>query len=78
MLVSAILLSFFSFVAGNPLWPWPWPWRGIPHVPFSLSINLTVYHDLVRYTKYSSAVYQKICPKPLGNALVAQVSVPLK
>lgn len=35
-----------------------------------------VYDDLVRYAKYSSAVYQKLCPRPLGNTLVAQVRIP--
>lgn len=36
-------------------------------------IEQQVYDDLVRYTKYSSAVYQKVCVRPLGNTLVAQV-----
>lgn len=36
-------------------------------------IEQQVYDDLVRYTKYSSAVYQEACPRPLGNTLVAQV-----
>ncbi|KAF9050098.1 Alpha/Beta hydrolase protein [Panaeolus papilionaceus] len=35
-------------------------------------ISQTVYDNLVRYTKYSSAVYQWICPRPLGNPLVDQ------
>ena len=39
-------------------------------------IEQQVYDDLVRYTKYSSAVYQKVCPRPLGNTLVAQVRIP--
>ena len=39
-------------------------------------IEQQVYDDLVRYTKYSSAVYQKICLRPLGNTLVAQVRTP--
>lgn len=38
-------------------------------------IEQQVYDDLVRYTKYSSAVYQKICLRPLGNSLVAQVRI---
>ncbi|KAF9792926.1 Alpha/Beta hydrolase protein [Thelephora terrestris] len=37
-------------------------------------IEQQVYDDLVRYTKYSSAVYQGLCPRPLGNTLVAQFS----
>ena len=39
-------------------------------------IEQQVYDDLVRYAKYSSAVYQQLCPRPLGNALVAQVRIP--
>ena len=39
-------------------------------------IEQQVYNDLVRYTKYSSAVYQKVCFRPLGNTLVAQVRIP--
>ncbi|KAF5386020.1 hypothetical protein D9615_002529 [Tricholomella constricta] len=33
-------------------------------------VSQAVFDDLVRYTKYSSAVYQWICPAPLGNKLV--------
>ncbi|KAG5653046.1 hypothetical protein H0H81_002563 [Sphagnurus paluster] len=33
-------------------------------------ISQAVFDDLVRYTKYSSAVYEWICPNPLGNKLV--------
>jgi len=33
-------------------------------------ISQSTYDDLVRYTKYSSAVYHGWCPKPLGNTLV--------
>lgn len=36
-------------------------------------ISQAIYDDLVRYTKYSSAVYQWICPKPLGNVMIKQV-----
>ena len=36
-------------------------------------VEQQVYDNLVRYTKYSSAVYQKLCLRPLGNTLVAQV-----
>jgi len=36
-------------------------------------IEQQVYDNLVRYTKYSSAAYQKVCLRPLGNTLVAQV-----
>ncbi|KAF9461268.1 Alpha/Beta hydrolase protein [Collybia nuda] len=37
-------------------------------------IPQSTFDDLVRYTKYSSAVYQWICPNPLGNTLVAKFS----
>ena len=36
-------------------------------------IEQQIYDDLVRYTKYSSAVYHELCPRPLGNTLFAQV-----
>lgn len=36
-----------------------------------VGIPQTIFDDLVRFTKYSSAVYQLFCPKPLGNTLVA-------
>ena len=39
-------------------------------------VEQQVYDDLVRYTKYSSAVYQEICLRPLGNTLVSQVRTP--
>jgi len=42
--------------------------------PVSFDIHPSVYSELVRFAKYSSAVYQKICPRPLGNVLVAQFS----
>ncbi|KAJ7108930.1 lipase [Mycena crocata] len=38
------------------------------------SVSSSVYDDLVRYTKYSSAAYQFICPSPLGNTLVHSFS----
>jgi len=34
------------------------------------AITESIYHDLVRYTKYSSGAYQFVCLKPLGNVLV--------
>ena len=36
-------------------------------------IDQSTYNDLERYTKYSSAAYQLVCPRPLGNKLVNQV-----
>ncbi|KAJ7623873.1 alpha/beta-hydrolase [Mycena polygramma] len=40
----------------------------------SRSISSSLYDDLVRYTKYSSASYQLICLSPLGNTLVESFS----
>ncbi|KAF9241781.1 Alpha/Beta hydrolase protein [Melanogaster broomeanus] len=40
-----------------------WPW---PHFPRK------TYDNLVRYTKYASGAYQVLCPRPMGNSLVAQ------
>ncbi|KAJ7863392.1 alpha/beta-hydrolase [Mycena leptocephala] len=40
----------------------------------SRSISSSLYDDLVRYTKYSSAAYQLLCPSPLGNTLVQSFS----
>ncbi|KAJ6522275.1 Alpha/Beta hydrolase protein [Mycena capillaripes] len=40
----------------------------------SRSISSSLYDDLVRYTKYSSASYQLLCPSPLGNTLVKSFS----
>jgi hypothetical protein len=37
-------------------------------------IDQVTYDDLVLYMKYSSAVYEWICPHPLGNILVERVS----
>ncbi|KAJ7069518.1 Alpha/Beta hydrolase protein, partial [Mycena amicta] len=37
------------------------------------SISPALYDDLVLYSKYSSAVYQFICARPLGNTLVHSV-----
>ncbi|KAJ7473836.1 lipase [Mycena galericulata] len=44
---------------------------------FPLAISPSLYDDFVRYTKYSSAaykysheIYQRLCPRPLGNTLV--------
>lgn len=36
-------------------------------------ISQGTFDDLVRYTKYSSAVYQWICPNPVGNTLINKV-----
>lgn len=37
-------------------------------------ISEETYGELERFAKYSSAVYQLICPRPLGNKLVQSVS----
>ncbi|KAJ7154912.1 Alpha/Beta hydrolase protein [Mycena crocata] len=62
MHARALFLGLFlSAVSASPLL-----------VPRSVSSSL--YDDLVRYTKYSSAAYQLICPSPLGNTLVNSFS----
>lgn len=38
------------------------------------NVSLHTYHELERFAKYSSAVYQFLCPRPLGNPLVQSVS----
>ena len=36
-------------------------------------ISENIYSELVLFTKYSSAIYQFICPRPLGNTLINSV-----
>ena len=36
-------------------------------------ISEDIYSELVLFTKYSSAIYQFICPRPLGNTLINSV-----
>ncbi|KAJ6476485.1 lipase [Mycena vitilis] len=36
----------------------------------SRAISASLYDDFVLYTKYSSAAYQPLCPKPLGKTLI--------
>ncbi|KAJ7798471.1 alpha/beta-hydrolase [Mycena olivaceomarginata] len=50
-------IVFSTSIAASPILP-------------SRAISPTLYTDFVRYTKYSSAVYQPYCPRPLGNTLV--------
>jgi hypothetical protein len=38
------------------------------------SVSMHTYDKLERFAKYSSAVYQFLCPRPLGNSLVRSVS----
>jgi hypothetical protein len=40
------------------------------------NVSVQTYEELGLYTKYSSAVYQFLCPRPLGNSLVRSVSLP--
>ena len=37
-------------------------------------VSEDTYGQLERFSKYSSAVYQALCPHPLGNTLVRSVS----
>lgn len=51
----------------------------LPVVPVELEsradgIAQSTYDNLVRYAKFSSAAYQLVCPRPLGNTLVKSVS----
>jgi hypothetical protein len=39
------------------------------------SVSMHTYDELELFAKYSSAVYQFLCPRPLGNSLVQSVSV---
>jgi hypothetical protein len=64
----------------DPVWGFMLTTAFLPLLLFPLAlaypkggIEQQVYDNLVRYTKYSSAVYQKLCLRPLGNTLVAQV-----
>jgi hypothetical protein len=41
--------------------------------PVDGGISEEIYSELVLFTKYSSAIYQFICPRPLGNKLVKSV-----
>ncbi|KAA1471862.1 alpha/beta-hydrolase [Dentipellis sp. KUC8613] len=53
---------FGSIVAcASRQFPLPLPVGGIPD---------SAYDELVRFAKFSSAVYQLICPRPLGSTLV--------
>ncbi|KAJ7664496.1 Alpha/Beta hydrolase protein [Mycena polygramma] len=36
----------------------------------SRAISASLYDDFILYTKYSSAAYQPLCPKPLGKTLL--------
>ena len=38
------------------------------------SVSMHTYDELDLFAKYSSAVYQFLCPRPLGNLLVQSVS----
>lgn len=42
--------------------------------PHDSNVSMHTYHELERFAKYSSAVYQFLCPRPLGNSLVQSVS----
>lgn len=39
------------------------------------SVSMHTYDELELFAKYSSAVYQFLCPRPLGNPLVQSVSL---
>ncbi|KZV72868.1 alpha/beta-hydrolase [Peniophora sp. CONT] len=75
----ARLLNDFIYAVSfsTALWPnIPFPRSRLPHwrLPWHTTggIPQQTYDELVRYTQYSSAVYQPLCPNPLGNALVTE------
>jgi hypothetical protein len=41
------------------------------------NVSVHTYGELERFAKYASAVYQFLCPRPLGNTLVQSVSARL-
>lgn len=56
---------------------WKWPhFPGTVHDP-EKGIPEEMYNELVRYTKYASGAYQVLCPRPMGNTLVAQFINPI-
>ncbi|KAF8555060.1 hypothetical protein OG21DRAFT_953906 [Imleria badia] len=64
--MGEINLSETTEVAG---WPWPrFPRSDDPTV----GVDQRTYDNLVRYTKYASGAYQVLCPRPMGNTLIAQ------
>jgi hypothetical protein len=58
---------------------WPWipqlPWHSLPwhRHKGGGGVSKRTYDDLDRFTKYASAVYTPMCPRPLGNKLVVEV-----
>lgn len=58
-----------ELVAGWPQWP-----RFPRSDDSSVGVDQQTYDDLVRYTKYASGAYQVLCPRPMGNTLISQVS----
>lgn len=42
--------------------------------PHDSSVSMHTYDELELFAKYASAVYQFLCPRPLGNTLVRSVS----
>ncbi|KAG1854376.1 Alpha/Beta hydrolase protein [Suillus tomentosus] len=57
------------------LWKWP-HFPGTVHDP-EKGVPEELYNELVRYTKYASGAYQVLCPRPMGNTLVAQFINPI-
>jgi len=67
MRITALIVALL-FIAVLPGQSLSVTYLNASHRPSSIS-ELT-FHNLVRYTKYSSAAYQLVCLKPLGNELV--------
>ena len=53
---------------------WPWSPRFPRSDDPSVGVDQRTYDNLVRYTKYASGTYQVLCPRPMGNTLITQVS----
>ncbi len=62
-----------SMLRRPPPGPEQLPLEGIAH---DSSVSMRTYEKLKRFAKYASAVYQFLCPRPLGNTLVQSVSRP--
>ncbi|KIM69610.1 hypothetical protein SCLCIDRAFT_102679 [Scleroderma citrinum Foug A] len=69
MVHSVLEVSTTMESSETSLWP-RFPQTGDP----STGIDQETYDNLVRYTKYASASYQTLCPRPMGNTLVGEAS----
>ena len=72
-IVTRLVLQLYVLATPAP----PSPVRPLTNAqPFDVNdggISEKTYSELEGFAKYSSAVYQFICPRPLGNTLVRPV-----